>query len=171
MAVCMLSAFCLHAICILSACYLHSVCILSACYLHSVCILSACYLHSNCILFASGLQGNRWVWRLVFGMSQITIRNLGQDVTEMLMLCAKANGRSLEAQIRVMLTTAVGLGPQAANRTLAESLSELQRAGQDAMKGLAKRADAAEAQNLALELRKCITRKRPKPRPQGTHPL
>ncbi len=44
-------------------------------------------------------------------MSKITIRNPGQDVKELLQMHAKANGRSLESQIRFMLTMLVGLGP------------------------------------------------------------
>ena len=103
-------------------------------------------------------------------MGQITIRNLGQDVRDMLVLYAKANGRSLEAEIRVMLATAVGLGPRDANRKMLDELNELQRTNNEAMAGLSLRLEKAKAQNLSTELTRAVRRKAPEPRAES-HPL
>lgn len=45
-------------------------------------------------------------------MSQITIRKLNPEVKERIYRLAQINGRSMEGQIRTLLTEAVGLGAE-----------------------------------------------------------
>ncbi len=93
-------------------------------------------------------------------MSQITIRNIGQDVKDLLRLCAKANGRSLEAHIRTVLAISVGLGPLETDQSVTARLQRQHEADGNAMGGVLHRMEMAKAHNQSTEIKKLVTRKR-----------
>jgi plasmid stability protein len=96
--------------------------------------------------------------RKLLVMSQITIRNIGQDVKDLLRLSAKANGRSLEAHIRTVLAISVGLGPLETNQSMTDRLQKQHKADGNAMGGLVRRLELAKAQNQSLEMKQLVTR-------------
>jgi len=145
------------AVCLLSVCWLFAVCLTSHCWLSAGYLLSIRIL--TAIFFTGVLRINYFHWRTLFPMSQITIRNLGQDVRERLQMHAKANGRSLEAQIRVMLTAMVGLGPSEHDMAgMQAQMKAMRLADEQAMFGTMVRMDGAKKNNLATEISRLVKR-------------
>jgi plasmid stability protein len=94
--------------------------------------------------------------------SKITIRNLGQDVKERLLMHAKGNGRSLEGQIRVMLTAMVGLGPSERDMAgMQAQMKAMRLRDEQAMFGTLVRMDEAKKNKLATDLNPVVQRTAP----------
>src|ERR1019366_8015455 len=111
------------------------------------------------------------VWRRLFCMSKITIRNLGLDVIDRLRAHAKADDRALEAEIRHMLTMLVGLGPSDQDlATMHARAKAMQLEDEQVMFGVMSRMHSTRDRKERMELKPMVHRT-PAPQKSESNPL